>query len=58
MVLVKGVNLKLKRLASTQDGEASGIKQINKPVHISNVSLIDPEKGIPTKVRGDLYSQR
>ena len=51
-VLVQGMNLKMKRVKADPDGEQkSGIKQISHSIHVSNVSLIDPELGVATRIR-------
>jgi large subunit ribosomal protein L24 len=53
-LLVEGVNLKTKhnRITQTQKGAtAGGIETIEGPIHISNVSLLDPETKVPTRIR-------
>lgn len=51
-VLVEGINIKLKRIQGSPQDEAKGtIHKKIKPVHVSNVSLIDPESGKPTRIR-------
>jgi large subunit ribosomal protein L24 len=51
-VLVQGINLKLKRFKTDLDNDKKGgIRPIHHPVHVSNVSLIDPETGKPTRVK-------
>jgi large subunit ribosomal protein L24 len=50
-VTVKGVNIvKRHRKARTAD-EQSGIIEMEAPIHVSNVMLIDPKSGEPTRVR-------
>jgi large subunit ribosomal protein L24 len=50
-VTVKGVNVvKRHRKARTAE-EKSGIIEMEAPIHVSNVMLIDPKKGVPTRTR-------
>lgn len=48
-VLVKGVRV-VKRHTKPTQTNAGGIVQKELPIHISNVSLMDPKDGKPTKV--------
>lgn len=51
-VLVEGINIKLKRVKGNAQDESKGsIHKKIKPVHVSNVSLIDPETSKPTRIR-------
>lgn len=50
-VLVAGVNLKYKKVDDEEMVRRKKTIQKESPVHVSNVSLIDPEKGEPTRVR-------
>ena len=50
-VTIEGVNIvKRHRRARTAD-EQSGIVEMPAPMHASNVMLIDPKKGVPTRTR-------
>lgn len=49
LVTVDGVNIKKKHQKPTNDS-AGGINEISAPIHISNVMLVDPKSGEPTKV--------
>lgn len=50
-ITVKGVNMvKRHRKARTAD-EQSGIIEMEAPIHVSNVMLIDPKSGEPTRTR-------
>lgn len=50
-VLIEGVNIvKKHRRARTAD-EQSGIVEMPAPVHASNVMLLDPKDGAPTRTR-------
>ena len=48
-VIVQGVNI-VKRHTAPSQNNPGGIDQKESAVHISNVSLVDPESGRPTKV--------
>jgi len=48
-VIVDGVNLRKKHNKPTHD-QPGGINEINAPIHVSNVLLIDPKSGEPTRV--------
>ncbi len=48
-VIVKGVNV-VKRHTKPTQTNAGGIVQKELPIHVSNVSLLDPKDGTPTKV--------
>jgi large subunit ribosomal protein L24 len=50
-ITVKGVNIvKRHRKARTAE-EQSGIIEMEAPIHVSNVMLIDPKSGEPTRTR-------
>jgi large subunit ribosomal protein L24 len=50
-VLVEGINLvKMHRKARTAE-EQSGIREAPAPVHSSNVMLLDPKSGAPTRTK-------
>jgi large subunit ribosomal protein L24 len=50
-VLVEGVNIvKMHRKARTAE-EQSGIREAPAPVHSSNVMLLDPKSGTPTRTK-------
>jgi large subunit ribosomal protein L24 len=48
-VIVEGVNLRKKHVKATQVSEG-GIVEFEAPIDISNVMLVDPKTGKPTKV--------
>ena len=48
-VLVRGVNLVKRHTKPTQEN-AGGIVSKEKPIHVSNVALIDPKSGKATRV--------
>lgn len=48
-IIVDGVNIKKKHTKPTQES-AGGINEINAPIHVSNVLLVDPKSGEPTRI--------
>jgi len=48
-VIVEGVNLRKKHVKATQVSEG-GIVEFEAPIDISNVMLVDPKTGKPTRV--------
>ena len=50
-VVVEGVNMRKKHQRPTQNDPEGGIISFEAPIHISNVMLVDPATGDPTRVR-------
>jgi len=50
-VLVKGVNIVKKHRRATRPEEQSGILEVEAPIALSNVMLLDPKSGTPTRLR-------
>jgi large subunit ribosomal protein L24 len=50
-VTVEGVNIVKKHRKARRENEQSGIIDLPAPVHASNLMLIDPKSGAPTRVR-------
>lgn len=50
-VTVKGLNIVKKHRRARSAEEQSGIISMEAPIHVSNVMLIDPKKGTPTRTR-------
>jgi large subunit ribosomal protein L24 len=50
-VLVKGVNIVKKHRRATRPEEQSGILEVEAPIALSNVMLLDPKSGNPTRLR-------
>ena len=50
-VVVQGVNLVKKHRRARTAEEQSGIIEMEAPIHSSNVMLLDPKSGEPTRVR-------
>ncbi len=48
-VVVDGVNVNRKHTKPTHD-QPGGINEINSPIHISNVALLDPKSGETTRI--------
>ena len=48
-VVVEDVNMRKKHMKPTNENQG-GIIEINAPIHISNVMLVDPKSGEPTRV--------
>lgn len=49
-VVVKGVNIvKKHERATTEDGKGQ-ILEIEAPIHVSNVMILDPKQKVPTKI--------
>lgn len=49
-VLVEGVNMVKKHSKPTQQNPQGGILDQEAPIHVSNVMLVDPKSGKPTRV--------
>lgn len=50
-VVIEGVNLRKRHMKPSQTNPEGGIVEFEAPVHASNVMLIDPSSGEPTRVR-------
>lgn len=49
-VVVEGVNIVKKHVRAGQGVRQSGIVEVEAPLHVSNVMLVDPKTGEPTRV--------
>lgn len=49
-LLVRGVNVVKRHTKPTQDDPQGGIRTFEAPINASNVALIDPRDGKPTRV--------
>ncbi|WP_405076498.1 50S ribosomal protein L24 [Ligilactobacillus acidipiscis] len=49
-VVVKGVNIVKKHQKPTNDNPSGGIVEVEAPIHVSNVMLIDPSNNEATRV--------
>jgi large subunit ribosomal protein L24 len=50
-VVVEGVNIVKRHRKAVRADEEGGIIQFAAPIHVSNVMLLDPKSGKPTRVR-------
>ena len=50
-VVVEGVNLRKKHTRPSATNQDGGIISFEAPIHVSNVMLIDPTSGEPTRVK-------
>lgn len=50
-VVIEGVNIVKKHRKARTAEEQSGIIEMPAPVHVSNVMLLDPKSGAPTRTR-------
>jgi len=49
-VLVEGVNIVKKHERPKTQNDKGGIVEVEAPIHISNVAIVDPKTGQPTRV--------
>ena len=49
-VIVEGVRMIKKAIKPTQENQAGGFAEKEAPIHISNLMLVDPKTGEPTRV--------
>ncbi len=49
-VIVEGVNIVKKRIKPSAENPQGGIVEKEAPIHISNVMLVDPKTGEPTRI--------
>lgn len=50
-VVVEGVNMRKRHESPTEENPEGGIMTFEAPIHASNVMLLDPESGEPTRAR-------
>jgi large subunit ribosomal protein L24 len=48
--IVEGVNIQTKHVRPSEDNPSGGVNNVEGPVHISNLMVIDPAEGEPTRV--------
>jgi large subunit ribosomal protein L24 len=53
-VVIEGINLRKRHRKPSQTNPEGGIIEFEAPVHASNVMLLDPETGDPTRVRSQI----
>ncbi len=49
-IIVEGINMMKKHQRPTNANDKGGIIDKEAPIHVSNVALIDPKTGLPTRV--------
>lgn len=49
-VLVEGINFRKKAMRRTQENQQGGLIDIERPIHISNVAVVDPKTDKPTRI--------
>jgi large subunit ribosomal protein L24 len=52
-VVVEGVNRRKRHTRPTPNNQEGGIISFEAPIHVSNVMLIDPSSGEPTRVKSN-----
>ena len=57
-VVVAGVNLAKRHTKPSQSDPQGGIKQIEMPIHVSNVAHLDPKDNKPTRVGFKIVKDR
>jgi large subunit ribosomal protein L24 len=50
-VVIEGLNVVKKHKRASQSGDEGGIIQFPAPIHVSNVMLLDPKSGEPTRIK-------
>ena len=48
--IVEGLNLSTKHIKPSADNPKGGIEKQESPIHLSNLMLVDPSNGKPTKI--------
>ncbi len=49
-VIVEGVNMVKKHQRPTSANDKGGIVEVPAPIHVSNVAILDPKTGLPTRI--------
>ena len=49
-VIVEGVNIVKKHVKPNRTNETGGILETEAPIHISNLNVVDPKSGKPTRI--------
>ena len=57
-VVVKGVNLTKRTRRPTQENPRGGFDEREAAIHASNVQLLDPKTGTPTRIGTDFDGER
>lgn len=57
-VLIEGINMVKKHTKPSNINPQGGILNVEAPIHVSNVMLIDPKTGEPTRVRYEVKGDK
>lgn len=57
-VVVKGINVRKRHMKPSQMNPEGVIKEFEAPIHVSNVSLIDPDSKKATRVRTEVSESK
>ncbi len=57
-VVVEGVNSMTKNVRARQQKESGQRVQFNAPIHLSNVMLVDPKSGHPTRIGSTMVNDK
>ena len=49
-VVIDGVNIVKKHVKPNRTNESGGILEVEAPIHISNLNVVDPKTGKPTRI--------
>ncbi len=53
-VVIEGLNLRKRHMKPSQTNPEGGIVEFEAPIHASNVMLLDPASGEPTRLRSQV----
>lgn len=57
-VIIEGVNIKKRHQKARRGGQKGQIVEYPAPMHVSNVMLVDPKSGKPTRVRMKILGKK
>ena len=57
-VVVTGLNMIKKHIKKSAKNPSGGVLDITKPIHASNVMLLDPQKQKPTRIQYKLINEK
>lgn len=57
-VIVEGVNIKKRHQKARRGGQKGQIVEYPAPMHVSNVMLVDPKSGKPSRVRMNIDGKK
>jgi large subunit ribosomal protein L24 len=53
-VIVEGINMLKKSIPKSEQAPQGGVIDVERPLHYSNVMVVDPKNGIPSRVGSNL----